>query len=131
MTYALDLLLDIIHALPLQHARKCEEPTQDDRSGDELVHRGAGDGGRGLVTEVDPVEDGEPEASYEGCEAAGCGIGEVSVTYTHRIGLRFEGLTRLLPRCTTGCQIQVERPYQLPSSRILPLVNWKPRLTQS
>jgi hypothetical protein len=77
-THALDLLLDIIHALPLQHPRKGEESTQDDRSGDELVHRSPGDGGRGLVTEVDPVEDREPEASYEGCEAAGCGIGKVS-----------------------------------------------------
>ena len=102
-THALDLLLDIIHALPLQHARKGEESTQDDRSGDELVHRCAGDGGRSLVTEVDSVEDREPEASYEGCEAAGCGIGKVSVTYTHRIELRFRGLTRPLPRCTTGC----------------------------
>lgn len=130
-THALDLLLDIIHALAFQHARKGEEPTQDDRGGDELVHRSPGDGGRGLVTEVDPVEDREPETPYEGCEAAGCGIGEVSETYIHRIELRFRGLTRLLPRCTVDCQVQVKHLYKQPSSCSLSIGDSRPRLTQS
>lgn len=49
-THALHLLLDIIHPLALQHPSKSEESTQNDGSGDELIHRRTGHGGRCFPT---------------------------------------------------------------------------------